>query len=52
MSVLFELRSQRKAYTDMLGYFSVKNISLAVVDNDHSTISRELISKVTASGHF
>jgi ABC-2 type transport system permease protein len=32
--------------------YSVKNISIAVVDNDHSTFSRKLISKITASGHF
>ena len=32
--------------------YSVKNISIAVVDNDHSTFSRKLIDKITASGHF
>ncbi len=32
--------------------YSVKNISIAVVDNDHSTLSQKLIAKVTASGHF
>jgi ABC-2 type transport system permease protein len=32
--------------------YSVKNISIAVVDNDHSTTSRKLIDKITASGHF
>jgi ABC-2 type transport system permease protein len=32
--------------------YSVKNISIAVVDNDHSTYSQKLIAKVTASGHF
>ena len=32
--------------------YSVKNISIAVVDNDHSTFSRKLIAKITASGHF
>lgn len=36
----------------MAANYSVKNISLAVVDHDHSTISRKLIDKVTASGHF
>src|ERR1700743_611625 len=29
-----------------------KNISLAVVDNDHSPYSQKLISKITASGYF
>jgi len=32
--------------------YSVKNISLAVVDNDHSPFSQRLINKITASGHF
>ncbi|HEX4851293.1 MAG TPA: ABC transporter permease [Puia sp.] len=32
--------------------YSVKNISIAVVDNDHSTYSQKMIAKITASGHF
>lgn len=32
--------------------YSVKNISIAVVDNDHSTFSQKMIAKITASGHF
>jgi ABC-2 type transport system permease protein len=32
--------------------YSVKNISLAVVDNDHSPFSQKLIAKITASGNF
>lgn len=32
--------------------YEVKNISLAVVDNDHSPYSQQLISKITASGYF
>lgn len=32
--------------------YSVKNISIAVVDNDHSPFSQRLIGKITASGHF
>lgn len=32
--------------------YSVKNISIAVVDNDHSTFSQKLIAKITASGNF
>ena len=32
--------------------FSVKNILLAVVDNDHSSYSQKLVSKITSSGHF
>ncbi|NUO00360.1 MAG: ABC transporter permease [Saprospiraceae bacterium] len=32
--------------------YEVKNINLAVVDHDHSSYSRQLISKITASGYF
>lgn len=32
--------------------YSVKNISIAVVDNDHSTTSQKLIGKITSSGYF
>jgi ABC-2 type transport system permease protein len=32
--------------------YSVKNILLAIVDNDHSSYSQKLISKITSSGHF
>ncbi|MGC4102750.1 ABC transporter permease [Ferruginibacter sp.] len=32
--------------------YEVKNIKLAVVDNDHSEYSRKLVNKITASGYF
>ncbi|HEU5290042.1 MAG TPA: ABC transporter permease [Cyclobacteriaceae bacterium] len=32
--------------------YEVKNINLAIVDNDHSTYSQKLVSKITASGYF
>ncbi len=32
--------------------YEVKNINIAVVDHDHSTYSRQLISKITASRYF
>ncbi|MDB5228769.1 MAG: transporter permease [Bacteroidota bacterium] len=32
--------------------YSVKNINIAIVDNDHSTISQRMIHKITASGNF
>ncbi len=32
--------------------YEVKNINLGVVDNDHSTYSRRVIEKMTASGYF
>lgn len=32
--------------------YEIKNIQLAVTDNDHSAYSRLLVSKITASGYF
>jgi ABC-2 type transport system permease protein len=32
--------------------FDIKNINISVVDNDHSSYSQQLISKVAASGYF
>ncbi len=32
--------------------YSIENISLAVVDHDHSDYSRQMINKITSSGHF
>jgi ABC-2 type transport system permease protein len=32
--------------------YEIKNIKLAVVDQDHSEYSRQLINKITASGYF
>ena len=32
--------------------YEIKNIKLAVVDNDHSEYSRQLVNKITSSGYF
>ncbi|MCV9386076.1 ABC transporter permease [Reichenbachiella ulvae] len=32
--------------------FEIKNINVVVVDHDHSTYSRDLVNKITASGYF
>ena len=32
--------------------YEIKNIKLTVADKDHSTYSRQLISKITASGYY
>lgn len=32
--------------------FEVKNINLSIIDNDHSSYSRQLIQKVTSGGYF
>lgn len=36
----------------LVANYEVKNISIAVVDHDHSPYSQKLISKITASGYF
>ncbi len=32
--------------------YEVKNVNISIIDNDHSTYSQKLISKITASGYF
>lgn len=32
--------------------YEIKNIKLSVADHDHSTYSRQLVSKITSSGYF
>jgi ABC-2 type transport system permease protein len=32
--------------------YEVKDVKLAVVDNDRSTLSRRMVEKITSSGHF
>lgn len=32
--------------------YEVKNINIAVIDNDHSTYSAQLLTKITSSGYF
>ena len=32
--------------------YEVKNVNIAIIDNDHSSYSQQLISKITASGYF
>jgi ABC-2 type transport system permease protein len=36
----------------MAADYEIKNISLAVVDHDHSSYTQKLISKITSSGYF
>jgi len=36
----------------LVANFEVKNLNLAIVDNDHSTFSHRLVQKVTSSGYF
>lgn len=36
----------------LVANFEIKNVNLAVVDNNHSTYSERLIQKITSSGYF
>ncbi len=36
----------------LVANFEIKNVNLAIVDNNHSTYSDKLISKIASSGHF
>jgi ABC-2 type transport system permease protein len=36
----------------MAANYEIKNVNIAVVDYDHSTVSRQLIDKIAASGYF
>lgn len=36
----------------LVANYEVKNINLTLIDNDHSSLSRRLIHKITASGYF
>src|SRR5690606_14738806 len=32
--------------------YEIKNINISVVDHDHSTLSKQLVEKIIASGYF
>ncbi len=36
----------------MAANFTIKNINIAIVDHDHSTVSQELADKIKSSGYF
>jgi len=36
----------------LVANFEIKNINLAVIDNDKSSTSRELVQKIAAGGYF
>ncbi|WP_210520287.1 ABC transporter permease [Hymenobacter terricola] len=52
LAVIFILPSIQLVIMPQAANYDVKNINLAVVDNDHSSYSRRLIAKVGSSGYF
>lgn len=50
--VIFMMPSIQLLVLPWAADYEIKNIHLAVVDNDHGTYAQQLISKITASGYF
>lgn len=52
LRIIFMLPAVQLIVFPLAANYEVKNISITVVDNDHSTYSRRFINEVTASGYF
>ena len=52
LRVIFIMPSIQLLVLPWAADYEVKNINLAVVDNDHSVYAQNLINKITASGYF
>ncbi|MBC6988748.1 MULTISPECIES: ABC transporter permease [Hymenobacter] len=52
LAMIFIMPSIQLIIMPLAANYDVKNINLAVVDNDHSSYSRRLIAKVGSSGYF
>jgi ABC-2 type transport system permease protein len=52
LAVIFVMPTIQLLVLPWAADYEIKNIKLAVVDNDHSDYSRQLITKVTASRYF
>ena len=52
LRVIFMMPSIQLLILPWAADYEVKNINLAVVDNDHSDYAEKLVSKITASGYF
>ena len=50
--IIFILPAIQLIVLPLAADYEIKNISVTVVDHDHSDYSRQLINKVTASGYF
>ena len=50
--VIFMMPSIQLLVLPWAADYEVKNIHLAVVDNDRGTYAQQLVSKITASGYF
>jgi ABC-2 type transport system permease protein len=52
LAMIFFMPTMQLIILPQAANYDVKNINLAIVDNDHSSYSRQLISKIGSSGYF
>lgn len=52
LRIIFVMPMMQLLVLPMAADYEMKNIHLTVVDHDHSSYSRQLVSKITASGYF
>jgi ABC-2 type transport system permease protein len=52
LPIIFILPMIQLLIMPLAANFDVKYVNVAIVDNDHSTYTRQLISKIGSSGHF
>ncbi len=52
LAIIFIAPMMQLIILPLAANYEVKNINLAVVDHDHSTLSRNLLKDITSSGYF
>ena len=52
LRIIFIMPMMQLLFLPLAADYEMKNIKLTVVDQDHSSYSQQLISKITASGYF
>ncbi|MGV3509778.1 MAG: ABC transporter permease [Sphingobacteriaceae bacterium] len=52
LRIIFIMPMMQLLFLPLAADYEMKNINLTVVDQDHSSYSQQLISKITASGYF
>ena len=50
--IIFVMPMMQLLFLPLAADYEMKNIKLTIVDQDHSSYSQQLISKITASGYF
>ena len=52
LAIIFVAPMMQLIILPLAANYEIKNISLAVVDHDHSTLSRDFLKDITSSGYF